>query len=174
MFQQWTHANIMQKSSPPSCSFIHHFFFFFLLSLSAHFSLSSPPPPPFSVSFFWGHDFFFAGHFPGPAFPGPRIFFSHRSCGHPVRTHLHTANQSYMIWIWMTCVFGIRVRMRVDLLFYCRGEDTRKICILELSLSIYVQNNGDLRLSYCTVLSFRISYTVQQRWRGATALCIAS
>ena len=41
---------------------------------------------------------------------GARNFFSHRSCGHPVRTHLHTANQSYMIWIWMTCVFGIRVR----------------------------------------------------------------
>ena len=26
-----------------------------------------------------------------------RNFFSHRSCGPPVRTHLHTANQSYMI-----------------------------------------------------------------------------
>ena len=64
---------------------------------------------------------------PGRGTPGGRNFFSHRSCGHPVRTHLHTANQSYMIWIWMTCVFGIRVRMRVDLLFYCRGEDTRKV-----------------------------------------------
>ena len=31
----------------------------------------------------------------------------------------------YMIWIFMTCVFGIRVRMRVDLLFYC-GEEKRK------------------------------------------------
>ena len=48
-----------------------------------------------------------------------RNSFSHDSSGPPVRTHLHTANQSYMIWIWMTCVFGIRVRMRVDLLFYC-------------------------------------------------------
>ena len=48
---------------------------------------------------------------------GGRKKNSHRSCGPPVRTHLHTANQSYMIWIWMTCVFGIRIRMRVDLLF---------------------------------------------------------
>ena len=45
--------------------------------------------------------------------------------------------------------------MRVDLLFYCRGEDvfTRKMQVLELSLSIYVQNNGDLRvILYCALI----------------------
>ena len=55
-----------------------------------------------------------------------RNSFSHDSSGPPVRTHLHTANQSYMIWIVMTCVLGIRVRMRVDLLFSLRwGKEER-------------------------------------------------
>ena len=118
-----------------------------------HWGTSAPQPP--QDRRLWGWSIYPESR------PGSRarlrIFFSHRSCGHPVRTHLHTANQSYMIWIWMTCVFGIRLRMRVDLLFLLpRWGYTQDRCILELSLSIYVQNNGDLRLSYCTVLSFRI------------------
>ena len=73
-----------------------------------------------------------------PCVAGQRNYFSHRSSGPPVRTHLHTANQSYMIWIWMTCVFGIRVRMRVDLLFYC-GEEKRKEYTQDAYNQIYVQ-----------------------------------
>ena len=67
--------------------------------------------------------------------PGSEILFPTAVPDPPVRTHLHTANQSYMIWIWMTCVFGIRVRMRVDLLFIAvRKRHAR--CIYN---QIYVQ-----------------------------------
>ena len=52
-----------------------------------------------------------------------RNYFSHRSSGPPVR---------------MTCVFGIRVRMRVDLLFYC-GEEKRKEYTQDAYNQIYVQ-----------------------------------
>ena len=86
---------------------------------------------------------------------GMRNYFSHCSSGPPVRTHLHTANQrrgffffplnlwGYMIWIFMTCVFGIRLRMRVDL-FYC-GEEKRK----EYTQDGY--NQSELILSLATL-----------------------
>ena len=100
----------------------------------------------------------------GEGVGGAKIIFPTGSSGPPVRTHLHTANQSYMIWIWMTCVFGIRVRMRVDLLFiavrkrHARCNTTKFTC-----------KNGDLRLpynlyKYCTMLSLTFRGPCHWSW----------
>ena len=91
--------------------------------------------------------------FPTPAWT--RNFFPHRSCG-PPSTNSFAYSQSELHDMNMN---DLRLRNKtaharglVILLPRC-SEDTRKMHILELSLSIYVQNNGDLRvILYCALI----------------------
>ena len=45
-----------------------------------------------------------------------------------------------MIWIFMTCVFGIRVRMCVDLLFYCGEEKRKSTCTRKMHTTKFTCN----------------------------------
>ena len=71
-------------------------------------------------------------------------------CIQPIRDDFYFFPPEPMIWIFMTCVFGIRVRMCVDLLFHC-GEEIKSLHTTKFTCNEWRPPTA-IQILYCALI----------------------